>query len=172
MNIRKVSATNESVVSNDQSTKLSNNALFSTIPDSTTTPHKGSIMTDAYKGTDPYKMSDLKYSIITEAPLNYNDSASLSQLISLKGSRDQSQLINDATFHSFDRYTQKSNYSRESFYIEYSERSDSLKNTKYIVFLAVSCLLGNLAVGYYWFLYNELFFRIKKPYGIPDSSES
>ena len=88
MNIRKVSGTNVSEVSNDQRTRQSNIVLNSTKQGSTTTPYKDSITTESNKGTDPYKVSDLKFSIIKETPLNYADSASRSEIISLKGSGD------------------------------------------------------------------------------------
>jgi hypothetical protein len=52
---------------------------------------------------------------------------------------------------------------------DYQKNLDSAKffqNTKYMMLQVLSVLNGNLCIGYYWFLYNELWSHIDITYGI------
>ena len=111
------------------------------------------------------------YSVISKKTLNHCDDNIFSGYTSINESIDAELEIGYR--ESFDIVPTLHNYLlKDQFNKDYLELSNRLKNTTYIVFLCVSCLLGNLAVGYYWFLYNELFFHIKKPFGISEENSS
>lgn len=116
---------------------------------------------------------ELNISIISENPLNSNDESKSNLMTVDKSKRNPpSTRPRKITWGTFNSEITEQTYDKGDFYAEYINMNDKLKNTKFILFLCVSCLLGNLSTGYYWFLYNELFFRIQKPFGIIDEDAS